>query len=74
MWWQYGPPMWGFWFIFPIMGFVFMLVMFVLVFTFIRGRGSICGFRKDDDDVSALRKEIRELRNEIEQLRKNKGV
>ena len=75
MWWGSGPPMWGFWFIFPVMGFIFMLIMMFLMIQFLRGRGGIiCGFKRDDGDVGALRKEIRELRKEIEELRKNKGV
>jgi ArsR family metal-binding transcriptional regulator len=75
MWWQYGPPMGPFWFIFPFMAFIFMLVMLFVIFQFMRGRGGMCGgFRRDDDEVSALRREIRELRNEIEELRKSKGA
>jgi hypothetical protein len=65
MWWHYGPPMWGFWFVLPFMGFIFMLVMLFFAFQFMRGRGSMRGFRRDDDDVGALRKEIRELRSEL---------
>ncbi len=71
MWWNYGPPMWGFWFVFPFMGFIFMLVMVFVVFQLVRGRGGMCGFRSESDDVRALRKEIRELRSEIEELRKS---
>lgn len=52
-----------------------MLIIIFFVFQFMRGRGGMCGFRRDDDEVSALRKEVRELRDEIEQLRKpSKGA
>lgn len=67
--WNYGPPMWGFWFVFPVMGFVFMIVIMVVVFQFFRGRGAMCGFRKEDE-FESLRKEIRELRADIETLKK----
>jgi hypothetical protein len=74
MWWQCNPFTWGFWPVFPIMGFIFMIVMMLLCFRFMRGRGGMCGFHQEDDDRSALRKEVLELRNELAQLRQGKGA
>ena len=67
----WGAPMWGFWWIFPIVG---MVVCVVFVIAMVRGmsggRGFMCmgGHRNhaSDDD---LRREIRELREEIKQLK-----
>ena len=69
MWWNYGHPMWGFWFIFPIMGFIFMIVMMVMVFQLFRRRGGMRGFAKNEE-VENLRTEIRELKAEINALKK----
>jgi len=63
--------MWGWGSIFPIMGFIFMIVMVVLVFRLFGGRSGMCGFGRRDE-VDDLRKEVRELRGEIETLRKAK--
>ncbi len=73
MWWSYGSPMWGFWWVFPLMGCIFMLVMMLFGFRTMRG-GGMCGFHREDSDAGALRKEITDLRSEIEALRKAKGV
>jgi hypothetical protein len=34
--WGYGPPMWGFWPMFPLMGFAFVIVMVVVVFAHLK--------------------------------------
>jgi len=53
------------------MGFIFMIVMIVLVFRLLSGRSGMCGFGRHDE-VDDLRKEVRELKSEIETLRKAK--
>lgn len=68
MWWN-GPPMWGMWWIFPLMGLIFILVVLYFISQFFGGRGGFCGGRRYDE-IEILRKEIRELKDEIEKLRK----
>lgn len=72
MWWSCGHPMWGPWFIFPIMRFIFMIFMIVMIFVMTRlftGRGGMCGFGRRDE-VEDLRKQVTELKSEIETLRR----
>jgi uncharacterized membrane-anchored protein YhcB (DUF1043 family) len=58
MWWQHGPFMWGpDWWIFPIVGLIVCVIIVILIFRFMIVRGS-------------LRKEILELRNEIQNLKR----
>ena len=69
-WWNYGPPMGGFWFVFPLMGFVFMFVMIFFMFYFLRGRGGMmCGPGRDQD-IHDLRREVRDLKAEIQDLKR----
>ncbi len=70
-WW--GPPLWGFWWIFPLVGLVIALVF---VFAIARAVGSggqfMCmrGHRTDNDgELAELRREVRELRQELRQLK-----
>lgn len=66
MWWYYGHPMWGLWFVFPAIGFIFMMVM---MYRFFRGKVALCGFNRTQD-LESLRKEVRELKTEVEALSK----
>ena len=59
----------GFWFIFPLMGFVFMLVMIFFMFYFFRGRGGMCGAGRDHE-IEDLRREIRDLKAEMQDLKR----
>jgi uncharacterized membrane protein len=60
----------GFWFVFPLMGFVFMLVMILFMFYFLRGRrGMMCGPGRDQD-IHDLRREVRDLKAEIQDLKR----
>jgi hypothetical protein len=48
--------------------------MMVMMFRFFRGKGALCGFNTTRE-LENLKKEIRELRTEVETLRKQtKGV
>jgi hypothetical protein len=61
--------MWGLWFVFPAIGFIFMMVM---MYRFFRGKGVQCGFNTTHDlelqkrgpgtEVEALRKKTKEDR------------
>ena len=68
----WGAPMWGFWWIFPIVG---LTVCVVFVIAMVRamsgGRGFVCmgDHRRHAGDDDDLRREIRELREEIKQLK-----
>lgn len=71
-WW--GPPMWGggFWWIFPLMGLTIALVFVIAMVRWMsRGEGFMCmgGHRPEPDDRAELTREIRELREEIKQMR-----
>ena len=59
MWWYYGHPMWGLWFVFPVIGFIFMMVM---MFKLFKGRGGMCGFGTNQE-LESLKKEIQELKS-----------
>lgn len=70
-WW--GPPMWGFWWIFPLIGLTIALVFVITMMRAMSGRGGgfacVGGHGHRADDTDDLRREIRELREEIKQLR-----
>lgn len=70
MWWWNGPPpMWGMWWIFPLIGIAFFVVILFIFLHFVTGRGSFCGPRRYGE-VEDLRREIRELRDEVARLKK----
>ncbi len=65
--------MWGFWWIFPLVG---LLICLVAVAAMVRGMGSGRGFTcmgdhrsHTRDDYADLRRELSELREEIKQLK-----
>lgn len=63
--WMHGYHMWGFWWLFPLMG-VALFVVLIIVLVKVFG-GAMPGSRKEIED---LRNEIRELKEEIEKLTK----
>lgn len=64
--WMHEHYMCGFWWIFPLLGMtLFVVVIVVLIRAF--GGGAFSGSRKE---IEELRKEMRELTEEIEKVKK----
>jgi hypothetical protein len=62
-----GAPLAGFWWLLPFFGFVFMAFM---VFVCLRGFGSWTRRpRRQDSEISELRREVAGLRDELLKLR-----
>ena len=70
--WTWGPYMWGWWWIFPVIGFIFMMVMMFICSGFFRNRGSFCGMGRYDN-MEDLKREIGELKEQITQLKRIGG-
>jgi len=70
MWWWYGPhPMWGMGWIFPLIGLAFMILCLFAISRFFGGGAGFCGGRRYNE-IEDLRREMRELKDEIAKLRK----
>lgn len=73
MWWgPWGGPMWGFGWMFPIIGLVFCLFVIVLIVRALsRGARFTCmgGHDHESDETSVLRREVHELREEVNRLK-----
>ena len=70
MWWWNGlHPMWGMGWIFPLMGLAFMIVCLFAISRFFGGGAGFCGGRRYNE-IEDLRREMRELKDEIARLRK----
>ena len=66
---MWGPglwmgPMWGWWWIFPVIG---LLICFLLVVVVMRGSRFMCmgPHHNDSDEIDRLRHEVEELRNKM---------
>jgi hypothetical protein len=69
MWWWNGPhPMWGMG-IFPLMGFVFVILVLFAISRLFGGGAGFCGCRRYNE-IEDLRREMRELKDEIVKLRR----
>jgi len=70
---SWGPPMWAFWWIFPLVGLFVCLAFLVMAVRFMStGRGFMCmgghrGMR--DDETAEMHREIQALREELKQLK-----
>ena len=70
--WTWGPYMWNGWWIFPVIGFMFMMIMIFACSGFFRRRGSFCGMG-GHDHTEDLKREIGELREQMTQLKRTGG-
>ena len=67
--WWYGPSVWGFWWIFPLIGIGFMVIIMLMMRRFLHGRMGCCG-TSGVGEMDALRKEIQELKDELDRLKR----
>ena len=67
----WGSPMWAFWWIFPLLGLLVCLGMIVMMIRAMRGGGFMCmgHHARGADDMADLRRELRELREEVKALK-----
>ena len=70
--WTWGPYMWNWWWIFPVVGFMFMMIMIFACSGFFHRRGSFCGMG-GYDHTEDLKREIGELKEQITQLKRTGG-
>jgi uncharacterized membrane protein len=70
--WTWGPYMWGLWWIFPVIGFVFMMTMIFACWGFFRKGSSLFGMGRVDQ-TEVLKREIGELKEQITQLKRTGG-
>lgn len=70
MWWWNGPhPMSGMWWIFPLIGLAFIIIVLFAISSLLSGRVGFCGGRRYDE-IEDLRREIRGLKDEVAKLRR----
>lgn len=68
---SWGAPLGGWWWVMPLVGLVFMGLMFALCFRGFRGsRGfrSMCGRDRTTDELTEVRRELASLREEMRSL------
>ena len=73
--WGLGPwmgPMWGFWWIFPVIGLLIcFLVVVVVLRTIVSGGRFMCmeTHHRDSDEIDRLCRELDELREQVKKQR-----
>ena len=67
-WWNSVQSMWAVWWIFPLMCVAVMIIMCV-VFRRRGGHGGMCCGWRPTDEMDDLRREMRELRDEIAKIK-----
>lgn len=72
----WGAPMWGLWWIFPVIGLLLLLACVIAMLRFrAGGRRFMCMGGHDGartDEAPELRREIQDLREEIRQLKESR--
>jgi uncharacterized membrane protein len=73
--WGSGPwmgPMWGSWWIFPVIGLLICLLVVVVVLRTIASGGRLTCMgphHRDSDEIERLRREVEELREQVKKQR-----
>jgi hypothetical protein len=69
-WGPWAGPMW-FWWIFPVVGLAVCLLFIMPLIRALGGRWFVCGDRYEPgpDETAELRREVRELREELNRLK-----
>jgi len=72
MWWGPGPsmgPMWGFWWIFPVIGLLIFIFFVISVLRMMRSGGHFMCMgphqQEEKEETARLRREIEELREQV---------
>ena len=76
MWGPWNMPMWGFGWLIPLIGFAFCLAFVVVMMRAMSGgRRFMCmgGHAQGGDDVTDLRRQVAELREEVNRLKVVRG-
>jgi hypothetical protein len=71
MWGPWGVPMWGFGWLTPLIGFALCLAFVVVMMRTMSGGRFTCmgGHERGGDDVADLRRQVLELREEVNRLK-----
>ena len=69
----WGAPMWGFGWIFPLLGLAMMFVCLIVMFRWAaRGGGPMCmggHHGRGPEETENLRRQVRELREDVDKLK-----
>ncbi len=64
----WGAPLGAWWWVMPLVGLVFMGLMFAFFFRGFRGFRSMCGRGRSMDELDEMRQELASLREAIRRL------
>jgi len=73
---SWGPPMWSFWWIFPLIGLAICVVFMVVMVRAMSGGGRfMCmgGHGHGTDEAADLRRQVQGLREEVNRLKGARG-